>query len=96
MNPAKPPEAETDGSALDELQMIDEEELLKRIPLSRSTLHRLQKRGAFPKGRYVSENRKLYLVSELASWVRGVDMFNPARGRGKGRRPRHRVSSGAS
>jgi predicted DNA-binding transcriptional regulator AlpA len=96
MNRAKQPEAETDGSALDELQMIDEEELLKRIPLSRSTLHRLQKRGAFPKGRYVSENRKLYLVSELASWVRGVDMFNPARGRGKGRRPRHRVSPSAT
>jgi predicted DNA-binding transcriptional regulator AlpA len=93
MNPAQRSEAETGGSALDELQMIDEEELLKRIPVSRSTLHRMQKRGAFPKGRYVSENRKLYLVSEIASWVRGVDMFNPARGRGKGRRPRHRVSA---
>lgn len=91
------PEAEPDDGAPDDiLPMIDEETLLQLVPLSRSTLHRLQKQGKFPKGVYVSENRKLYVRAEVARWQRAVDEFNPDRGRGKGRRPRYRVSPGAS
>jgi predicted DNA-binding transcriptional regulator AlpA len=75
--------------------MIDEEELLKLIPMSRSTLHRMQKKGRFPQGKYVSENRKLYFADVVAQWQDTVDEFNPNRGRGKGPR-RRRVSPGAS
>jgi predicted DNA-binding transcriptional regulator AlpA len=94
---AQRPEAEAEDTPVDdaELQpMITEEALLKIIPISRSTLHRLQKQGCFPKGVYVSANRKLYVRADVARWQRAVDEFNPDRGRGKGRR--RRVSSSAT
>jgi predicted DNA-binding transcriptional regulator AlpA len=85
----KNPEAEPYDGTHDHIQpMIDEETLLQLVPLSRSTLHRLQKQGKFPKGVYVSENRKLYVRAEIARWQNAVDEFNPNRGRGKGRRRR--------
>jgi predicted DNA-binding transcriptional regulator AlpA len=86
-------EAKTADAAPDQpRRMITEEELLKLVPLSRTTLYRLIKGGSFPKGRYVSANRRLWFADEVVAWQAEVDQFNPNRGRGKGRRPRQRVS----
>ena len=95
MNPAKQAQPEPDNGVPDDIQpMITEEELLTLVPFSRSTLHRLQKEKKFPKGKYVSPNRKLYVRADVAHWQRAVDEFNPNRGRGKGRR--RRVSPSAT
>ncbi len=68
--------------------MLDEAALLKIVPLSRATLARMIRAGTFPKGTYVSPNRRLWLASEIAKWQREVDQFDPERKRGPGRRPR--------
>src|SRR5436190_971554 len=66
-------------------QMINEEQLLALIPISRATVYRLIREGKFPRGTFVSPNRKLWLASEIARWQREVDEYVPHRRRGKGR-----------
>jgi prophage regulatory protein len=75
-------------------QMINEQQLLTLIPVSRTTLHRMMKSGTFPKGRAVSANRRLWLASEVAAWQTELGQLDPQRRRGKGRR--RRVSTDAS
>ena len=82
-------EAETEDGAPDKSEprrMLNEAQVLALIPVSRTTLHRLTKAGRFPKGTYVSANRRLWFADEVAGWQAAVDEFNPNRGRGKGRR----------
>ena len=66
-------------------RMLNEAQVLALIPVSRTTLHRMTKTGRFPKGTYVSANRRLWFADEVAAWQNAVDEFNPSRGRGKGR-----------
>ncbi|TQF29165.1 AlpA family phage regulatory protein [Bradyrhizobium sp. UNPA324] len=74
-------------------QMINEEMLLRLVPIGRATLYRMMRDGTFPKGTFVSPNRRLWLSSEIARWQREVDAFVPNRRRGKGR---GRRASGSS
>jgi predicted DNA-binding transcriptional regulator AlpA len=98
MTSEKSVEAETDDNAPDKSveprRMLNEMQILALIPVSRTTLHRMTKAGRFPKGIYVSANRKLWFADEVASWQAAVDEYDPRRGRGKGRRPR--ASAGAT
>ena len=88
---AKRVEAEPEDVTRDKPQpMLSEAQVLALIPVARTTLYRMMKGGKFPKGVYVSPNRRLWLASEIANWQRTVDEFDPCRGRGKGRR--HRAS----
>jgi prophage regulatory protein len=68
--------------------MLNEAQVLQIIPVSRSTLWRLERKGAFPRSTYVSPNRRFWFADQIADWQRSVDEFNPNRGRGKGRRTR--------
>ena len=83
-------EAETEDGAPDNSEprrMLNEAQVLALIPVSRTTLHRMTRTGRFPKGTFVSANRKLWFADEIAAWQRAVDEFDPNRGRGsKGRR----------
>ena len=91
MTAAKGTEAATEDGAPDKSEprrMLNEAELLALIPLSRTTLHRMTKIGRFPKGTYVSANRRLWFADEVAAWQDKVNEFDPRRGRGKGRRQR--------
>ncbi|MCG2673014.1 helix-turn-helix transcriptional regulator [Bradyrhizobium sp. GCM10023182] len=67
-------------------RMLNEKQLLEIIPVSRTTLHRMQKAGRFPRAVYVAPNRKIWFEDEIAAWQNAVDEFDPHRGRGKGRR----------
>jgi predicted DNA-binding transcriptional regulator AlpA len=69
-------------------RMLNEAQVLALIPVSRTTLHRMTKTGRFPKGTYVSANRKLWFADEVAAWQNAVNELDPNRGRGKGRRGR--------
>jgi prophage regulatory protein len=75
-------------SSAEPRKMLSEKQVLAIIPVSRATLFRMEKRGAFPKGTYISANRRIWFADEIVSWQNSVDEFNPNRGRGKGRRPR--------
>lgn len=69
-------------------KMLDEKKLLAIVPFSRATLFRMEKAGTFPKGTYISRNRKIWYEDEIIAWQNSVDEYNANRGRGKGRRPR--------
>lgn len=66
-------------------RMLNEKQLLTIIPLSRTSIYRLEKEGKFPRSTYISPNRRVWFEDEIIAWQNAVDQFNPGRGRGKGR-----------
>ena len=73
-------------------RMLNEKQLLDIVPLSRTSIYRLEKSGKFPRSTYISPNRRVWFEDEVRGWQEAIDEFNPTRGRGKGRR---RVSVGS-
>ena len=69
-------------------RMLNEAQVLTLVPVSRTTLYRMEKAGRFPRGTYISPNRRVWFEDEIIAWQSAVDEFNPNRGRGKGRRQR--------
>ncbi|WP_349643618.1 helix-turn-helix transcriptional regulator [Bradyrhizobium genosp. SA-3] len=69
-------------------RMLSETQVLGIIPVSRTTLYRMEKSGRFPKSTYISPNRRVWFEDEIIAWQNAVDEFNPRRARGKGRRAR--------
>jgi prophage regulatory protein len=61
-------------------KMLDEEQVLQIVPVSRTTLFRLEKRGGFPRSTYISPNRRIWYEDEIAAWQRSVDERDPRRG----------------
>jgi predicted DNA-binding transcriptional regulator AlpA len=66
--------------------MLLEDQVLEIIPVSRSTLWRMEKTGKFPRGTFISKNRKIWFEDQIVQWQNTVDEFQPNRARGKGRR----------
>ncbi|WP_166817109.1 helix-turn-helix transcriptional regulator [Bradyrhizobium sp. 1(2017)] len=63
--------------------------VLELVPVSRTTLYRLERAGKFPRSVYVSPNRRLWFRDEVVTWQTAIndnDARNPDRGRGGGRR----------
>jgi predicted DNA-binding transcriptional regulator AlpA len=60
--------------------MLNEGQILALVPISATTSWRMEKRGAFPKGTYISPNRKVWFEDEIITWQ------NEVNGRGRGRR----------
>lgn len=69
-------------------RMLNEKQVLDIIPLSRTSIYRLEKVGKFPRSTYISPNRRVWFEDEIAAWQNAVDEFDPRRGRGHGRRRR--------
>lgn len=74
-------------------RMLNEEQVLEIIPVSRTTLYRMEKAGRFPNGTYISPNRRVWFEDEVVKWQNTVDERNPNRGRGKGRRRREAAAA---
>jgi len=66
-------------------RMLNEKQVLEIVPVSRTTLYRMENSGKFPCSTYVSPNRRFWFEDEIVAWQDTVDEFNPNRGRGKGR-----------
>ena len=84
-------EADTEDGAAHQprpRRMLNEKQVLEIVPLSRTSIYRLEKAGKFPRSTYISANRRIWYEDEIVSWQHAVDEFNPNRGRGKGRRRR--------
>jgi prophage regulatory protein len=60
--------------------MLSEDQLLKIVPLSKVSIWRLEKRGAFPKSTFISANRRIWWADEIVAWQVAIN------GRGRGRR----------
>jgi prophage regulatory protein len=73
-------------------KMLTEREVLQLIRCGRSTLWRLERSGKFPRGVYIAPNTKRWFEDQVIRWQRAIaehdPHFDPARGRGKGRRRR--------
>jgi prophage regulatory protein len=81
MTPTERPQAEVEASAPAGLRtMLSLEQLLKFVPFSAVTLWRLERGGQFPRGSFISPNKKIWWLDEIQSWQREVD------GRRRGRR----------
>jgi prophage regulatory protein len=61
-------------------RMLNEKQVLDIVPVSAVTLWRMQRKGLFPKGTFISPNKKIWWADEVIAWQREVD------GRGRGRR----------
>lgn len=75
-------------------RMLSEKQVLEVIPVSRTTLYRMEKNGRFPKSTYISPNRRVWFEDEIIAWQNAVDEFDPRRARGKGRRVRTIIPGG--
>ncbi|MCP1763639.1 helix-turn-helix transcriptional regulator [Bradyrhizobium japonicum] len=69
-------------------RMLNEQQVLEIIPISRTTLYRMEKSGKFPKSTYISPNRRVWFEDQIVAWQNTADEFDPNRARGKGRRAR--------
>jgi prophage regulatory protein len=67
-------------------KMLLEDQVLNIVPVSRSTLWRMERTGKFPKATYISANRRVWFEDQIVDWQNSVNEFQPNRGRGKGRR----------
>jgi prophage regulatory protein len=71
-------------------RMLTEAQVLDLLPFGRTTLFSLIKGGCFPRGTYVSPNRRAWFADEIARWQNTLGEcnphFNPSRGRGRRRR----------
>jgi prophage regulatory protein len=61
-------------------KMLTEREVLQLVPFSRSTLWRREREGRFPKGSYISANRKIWFADDIAGWQHAIE------GQGRGRK----------
>jgi prophage regulatory protein len=61
-------------------RMMTEREVLRLIPISRSTLWRREREGTFPRGSYISPNRKVWFEDEVCAWQDAIE------GQGRGRK----------
>jgi prophage regulatory protein len=49
-------------------RMLNLEKVLTLIPVSRTTLFRMEREGRFPKSHYVSPNRRLWYEDDIIAW----------------------------
>jgi predicted DNA-binding transcriptional regulator AlpA len=64
-------------------QMLSEEQVLALVPVSRASLYRMIAKGKFPRGTFITPNRRVWFASEIAGWQEAVDERDPLRGRGR-------------
>jgi predicted DNA-binding transcriptional regulator AlpA len=64
-------------------RMVNEKQVLEIVPVSPSTLARMEKNGLFPQGHYISPNRKIWFEDDVVTWQNAVE----GRGRGGRQRP---------
>ena len=61
-------------------RMLSEAQVLAIVPVSPTTLWRMEKKKLFPKGTFISPNKKIWYEDEVIRWQQEIN------GRGRGRR----------
>jgi prophage regulatory protein len=82
MNTAIKKQAEPQEGAPDKSgprRMLNIEQVLQLVPVSRTTIWEMEKAGQFPKSTYISPNRRVWYADEIIRWQEEVN------GRGRGR-----------
>ena len=65
-------QAVVDNGEDDVRDMLTAEQVLERIPISRTTLFRLEKDGLFPEGQLLTPHRKLWFKDEVVAWQKDL------------------------
>lgn len=52
--------------------MMTIDQVLALVPVSRTTLYRMEREGNFPRGIYLSQNRKIWFADEVLAWQRAL------------------------
>ncbi|WP_338689605.1 AlpA family phage regulatory protein [Bradyrhizobium sp. 26S5] len=60
-------------------RMLNQEQVLRIVPVSPVTLWRMEKAGRFPKSTYISPNRRVWFADEISAWQAEIN------GRSRGR-----------
>jgi predicted DNA-binding transcriptional regulator AlpA len=53
-------------------EMVTAEQVLEMIPVSRTTLFRLERDGLFPAGQPITAHRKLWFLDEVRRWQKDL------------------------
>jgi prophage regulatory protein len=53
--------------------MLSEEQVLAIVPVSSSTLSRMEKEKRFPRSTYISPNRRVWFEDEITAWQNEVN-----------------------
>lgn len=53
-------------------EMLTAEQVLEMIPISRTTLFRLERDGLFPQGQAITPHRKLWFKDEVIAWQKAL------------------------
>jgi predicted DNA-binding transcriptional regulator AlpA len=53
-------------------KMLNIGEVLQLVPVGKSTLFRMVNRGEFPKGHFISPNRRIWYEDELLLWQKSL------------------------
>jgi prophage regulatory protein len=63
----------TDQMKMEEVrEMLTAEQVLAMIPISRTTLFRLERDGLFPQGLLITPHRKLWFKDEVIAWQKDL------------------------
>ncbi|MET4277160.1 MULTISPECIES: AlpA family phage regulatory protein [unclassified Bradyrhizobium] len=54
-------------------RMLNIEQVLQIVPVSSVTIWRMEKKGLFPKGTFITPNTKIWWFDEIVAWQREVD-----------------------
>jgi predicted DNA-binding transcriptional regulator AlpA len=72
-------------------RMLNQAQVLEIVPISPVTLWRLERAGRFPRGTFISPNKKVWFEDEVVAWQ------NEVNGRRRGwRTRREREAAGAA
>lgn len=53
-------------------RMLTAEQVMEKVPVSRTTLFRLEKDGLFPQGQAITPHRKLWFEDEVIAWQKAL------------------------
>lgn len=57
-------------------RMLDIDQVLKLVPIGRTTIFRLERIGKFPRSHYLTSRRRLWFADEVAEWQRDLPTDN--------------------
>jgi prophage regulatory protein len=53
-------------------EMLNSDQVLDMIPISRTTLFRMERNGLFPQGQSITPHRKLWWKHEVVAWQKAL------------------------
>lgn len=71
-------------------EMLTTEQVLATIPISRTTLFRLEKLKLFPEGRWLTPHKKLWFKDRVVAWQRALEDPNSEVSKAVKARPKRR------